>query len=76
MHRRRRLLPVRLIKRVFSTDKGYLTLILKLNFAFLALLIVLAIFLPLSSSERWTLLLVETFLVGVNWAFLTHAKKQ
>lgn len=67
---------MRLIKRIFSTDKGYLTLILKLNFAFLAILIVLAVLLPLSSSERWTLLLIETFLVGANWAFLTHAKKQ
>ena len=57
-------------------DNGYLTLVLKLNFAFLASLMVLALFLPLSNSERWTLLLIEAFLVGVNWAFLTHVNKQ
>lgn len=68
--------PVRSIKRVFSTDDGYFTLILRVNLAFVALLMVLAFLLPLSSSAKWTLLLLEAFVGGLNWALLAYVRKR
>jgi hypothetical protein len=50
-------------------------LILKLNLVLLTGLIFLAFLLPLSSSERWILVLTEAVLIGLTWALISYAKK-
>ncbi len=59
-----------------STSKNALTCVLAANMVPLMCLIVLAFVLPLSTTQRWTLVLAEAFLFGLNAALLSHARKK
>ena len=64
------------VRHPFSKSSRSLSLLLKLNLALLSSLIVLAFFLPLSSSERWILVLSDAVLLGITWALLAHANNE
>ncbi len=55
-------------------EKQRLSLILKLNLAFLVGLAVVSLFLPLSSSQRWVLLPTIAVLSGFSVALLERLK--
>lgn len=64
------------MRHLFSKNSRSLRLLLRLNLALLLGFIGLAFFLPLSSSERWILVLSEALLVGITWALLAHVSNE
>ncbi|HEX2741738.1 MAG TPA: hypothetical protein VHM69_14950 [Rubrobacter sp.] len=67
---------VTLLERLFSRESRYLPLILKLQLAFLFVLVVMAFFLPTSGSERGIVVVAAGVLAGLNWAILDHVRQR
>lgn len=67
---------VTLLERLFSRESRYLPLILKLQLAFLFVLVVMAFVLPTSGSERGIVVVAAGVLAGLNWAILDHVRQR
>lgn len=65
-----------LVERFFSREGKYLPLILRLQLAFLAVLVALSFALPLSRPERGVLIQAAGILAGLNWAILDQVKRR
>ena len=64
------------VRRLFSRESAYLPIILKVELAFLVGLMLMALVLPLSGSERWTVFLAAGVLAGLTWAILDHVRQR
>lgn len=64
------------VKRLFSRESSYLPFILKAQLAFLAGLAIVAFVLPLSGTERWTVVVAAGVLAGLTLAILDHVRRR
>lgn len=63
------------LETLFSRGGRHLPLVLGAQLAFLAALILLAFFLPLSETERWAVVLCAGTLAGLTWALVDHGRR-
>lgn len=64
------------MRRLFLVNHKCLMVILRVNLASLVILMIMALFLPLSNAEKSFVVLFAAVLAGFNWALLAREKKR